>query len=308
MYDDQQILDLRPEKHAMDLSRPYLFLHEQEPGADGTLRNVNTIFLTNKECLFKCTMCDLWRHTTDGPTPEGAIPEQIRFALGKLPPASDVKLYNNGNFFDRKAIPAADYPEIADLLGNYDNVIVENHPKLCGKFILEFRDLLNGSLEVALGLETIHPEVLPKLNKQVTSENFSTAVRFLTENNIKTRAFILLNPPFLTGAEENIEWSLKSVEFAFSQGVETCSIIPTRSGNGIMDKLQCEGEFIPPTLNAFEEVIDRAFELNAGRVFADIWDLHPFSECDNCFEERKERLNRMNLQQTVLPKVQCSCR
>jgi uncharacterized Fe-S cluster-containing MiaB family protein len=146
------------------------------------------------------------------------------------------------------------------------------------------------------------------LNIQVTTENFITAVRFLTGHNIKIRAFILLNPPFLTGLEENIKWCLKSVEFAFSQGVETCSIIPTRAGNGIMDKLQREGEFIPPTLNAFEEVIDRAYELNAGRVFADTWDLHPFSECDNCFENRKERLNRMNLQQSVLPKVQCNCR
>ena len=48
-------------------------------------------------------MCDLWRHTLDEPTPDGAIPKQIEFALERLPQASVVKLYNTGKFFDSAA-------------------------------------------------------------------------------------------------------------------------------------------------------------------------------------------------------------
>ena len=287
--------------------RPYLWLHEQEVQKDGALKKVNTIFLTNRECPFKCTMCDLWRHTLDAPTPVGAIPEQIRFALEKLPDSEVVKLYNSGNFFDGKAIPRNDYLEIAGLLSGFEHVIVENHPKLIGDFIPGFRDMLSGSLEVAMGLESIHPEVMPKLNKQISRENYRKASEFLVENGINVRAFVLLNPPFLTDERENIEWCLKTVEFAFDCGASACSIIPTRDGNGIMEKLREEGEYVPPTLSALEEVFDRAMKLNRGRVFVDLWDLQKFSDCDTCFEARKERLKMMNFEQKISERVQCNC-
>lgn len=307
MPDNKEILDLRPDKIILDPHRPYLYLTEQEPNRTGYVEDVNTIFLTNRECPFKCIMCDLWKHTLDTPTKKGAIPEQIKYALKRLPETKVLKLYNNGNFFDPKAIPPGDYSSICELADDFETVIVENHPKLCDESILRFQKMLSGFLEVALGLETIHPDVLPRLNKQITTENFTSAVEFLQSNNIETRAFVLLNPPFITDPAENIEWSLRSVEFAFDRGVSTCSIIPTRSGNGMMDKLQAEGKFVLPALSDFEDVVDRAMSMNRGRIFADIWDLAPFADCESCFETRRQRLNRMNLQQTVLPRIECSC-
>lgn len=297
----------RPEKAGMDPYRPYLWLHEEEVQADGRLKDVNTIFLTNRECSFKCTMCDLWRHTLDESTPKGAIPEQIRFALGRLPAAEIVKLYNSGNFFDGKAIPRDDYRAIAGMLSEYSHVIVENHPKLIGSFIPEFRDMLNGSFEVAMGLESIHPVVMPRLNKQITRDNYRRASEFLVENGMDVRAFVLLNPPFLTDEQENIEWCLKTVKFAFDCGATACTIIPTRDGNGIMEKLHEDGEYVPPTLQAMEEVFDRALALNRGRVFVDLWDLEKFSDCDTCFEARKERLQKLNLTQKIYPSLECAC-
>ncbi|MDX1617432.1 MAG: hypothetical protein R3224_01510, partial [Balneolaceae bacterium] len=171
----------RPPKHPVDPSVPYRFLHEREPGPDGEMREVNTIFLTNRECPFRCLMCDLWKHTLDEPTPQGAIPRQIEYALERLPTASVVKLYNNGNFFDTKAIPGEDHPAIAERLQDYDRVIVENHPRLCGPECASFSDRLEGALEIAIGLETVHPEVLPRLNKQFTSDCFTHSAGFLTD-------------------------------------------------------------------------------------------------------------------------------
>jgi radical SAM enzyme (TIGR01210 family) len=305
MPDDQEILQLRPQKQKLDPTRPYHFLHEQETDAAGTIREVNTIFLTNRECPFRCLMCDLWKHTLDEPTPAGAIVEQIEYALDRLPEASVIKLYNNGNFFDSKAIPPGDYQAIAGLLSDYEQVIVENHPKLCGQRCLEFQSLIDGNLEIAMGLETIHPEILPKLNKQITTENFREAAAFLKENDIRLRAFILLNLPFLTDTEENIFWTVKSVAFAFECGAGACAIIPTRPGNGIMDRLMKKGQFKPPTLDALEKAFRQSLGLQGGRVFADLWDLQQFSDCDRCFDERKSRLKRMNLKQTILPENSC---
>ncbi|NBC65787.1 MAG: radical SAM protein, partial [Bacteroidetes bacterium] len=284
-----------------------MFLHEQEMQKDGSVKNVNTVFLTNRECPFKCVMCDLWRHTLDEPTPAGAIPTQIDYALERLPSAKVIKLYNSGNFFDGKAIPRNEYEQIAELLSDYDHVIVENHPKLIGSFIPEFRDMLSGSLEIAMGLETIHPDVLPKLNKQITKEDFLEASRFLVKNEIDVRAFILLNPPFLTDPHKNIEWTLKSVEFAFDSGCTACSVIPVRDGNGIMEELRKSGDYFPPTLSALDSAFTKALKMNRGRVFCDLWDLERFSECDKCFRERKQRLAEMNLTQNLYPKIECDC-
>jgi uncharacterized Fe-S cluster-containing MiaB family protein len=120
------------------------------------------------------------------------------------------------------------------------------------------------------------------------------------------RAFILLNPPFLTDQKENIEWTLKAVQFAFDCGVGCCSIIPARAGNGIMEALKNKGEYVPPVLSALEEVFETALGLQGGRVLADTWDIGFISECPHCFEARKQRLETMNLTQTIHEKIYCN--
>src|SRR5207245_689639 len=110
--------------------------------------------------------------------------------------AQHVKLYNAGNFFDAQAIPPADWPRVAELVQPFRTVIVESHPRLIGPSCLAWRDLLRTELQVAMGLETVHPDVLPRLNKRMTLKDFEAAVRFLCDQDIAVRAFILLRPPF----------------------------------------------------------------------------------------------------------------
>ena len=307
MPGNHEIEKLRPARNLVNPDIPYHFLHEQEPDKNGNLQKINTIFLTSKECSFKCLMCDLWKNTLKGPTPPGAILKQINYALDKLPKANIIKLYNNGNFFDIKAIPPSDHPEIIDRLRSYSKVILENHPKLCGQACIEFNEKLSGKLEIAMGLETIHPDVFTKLNKQLSPEDFKEAAAFLRRHEIDMRAFILLNPPFLTDKQENIRWALKTVQFAFDCGVDCCSVIPTRSGNGIMEALQEQGDYIPPSINALEEVFERALNLKMGLVFVDCWNIDFLSKCPRCFEERKHRLEQMNFTQKFHQRINCIC-
>lgn len=308
-YTTADILNARPAKNQVDPTQPYAFLVEREASANGTVVDVATLFLTNRECPFHCLMCDLWKNTTDESIASGLIPRQMEFALRQLPPAQHIKLYNSGNFFDPKAIPRQDYPAIAELCRSFEHVVVENHPLLCNSHCLEFRELLGETtFEVALGLETVHPHVLPKLNKQMTLDDFARAVEFLREHSIAVRSFILLNLPFVSDAS-GVDWALKSMEYAFSLGVGCCSVIPTRTGNGLMEKLSAEGQFSEPRLSAVENVLESGISEfgNQGRVIVDLWDLERFADCRLCVTTRKERLEQMNLMQQILPRVTCCC-
>lgn len=303
---DDEVLALRPPKNAVDARRPYAFFVEPERTHAGRVVDVATIFLTNRECPFCCVMCDLWRNTTDARVPAGAIPRQIDFALAHLPPARQVKLYNSGNFFDAQAIPPQDLPAIADRLRCFERVIVENHPRLCTERCVHFRDLLGTRLEIALGLETVHPRALAGLNKRMSVADFDRAAEFLSVRDIDVRAFVLLNPPGLSGTA-GVEWALRSIEHAFDQGAGCCAVIPARGGNGAMELLQQRGVFVPPTLPALEEVLEQGLRLRRGRVFADLWDIERLCTCRQCGPRRRERLHRMNLTQEVWPAVCCAC-
>lgn len=298
------IVAARPAKNAVDPRRPYAFFVERERSAMGEVVDVATVFLTGSECPWHCLMCDLWKNTLDGPTRAGAIPDQIEYALARLPPARQIKLYNSGNFFDARAVPPGDHAAIADIVKHFERVIVENHPKLCGEACRRFRDACETELEVALGLETIHSVVLPRLNKGMTLDDFARAVDFLLANGISVRAFILLRPPFLS-EQEGVEWTIRSLEFAFALGVGCCSIIPTRGGNGIMETLAAQGNYAPPRIRSLEHVLEQGLTLGRGRVLADFWDAERFYDCADCGPRRAARIAEMNLSQHVTAAVRC---
>ena len=302
---DEWILARRPARNAVDADKPYAFLVEEERAESGEIVRVATIFLTNRECPWRCLMCDLWQNTLTESVPPGAIPEQIDFALGQLGEARQIKLYNAGSFFDPRAILPEDFSAIAEQVRGFERVMVECHPALIGDAVLRFRDLLSGRLEVAMGLETVEPTVLEKLNKRMTLDRFAKAAEFLRAHDVALRVFVLVKPPFLEESAA-LEWARRSVEFAFDCGAGVVSLIPTRAGNGALDSLAASGDFAPPKLATFETAFDHGVGLQRGRVFADLWDLEKFSSCPNCFSTRRERLQEMNARQVVLPRVDCA--
>jgi radical SAM enzyme (TIGR01210 family) len=313
---DRWIADRRPARNAVDTGRPHAFLLERERAENGGVVDVATLFLTGRECPWRCLMCDLWKNTTETPTPAGAIPTQLDFALrelGRRHPGRtprQIKLYNSGSFFDRAAVPVDDYEAIARRVAPFARVIVESHPALIGDATLRFRDLLDRGessgprLEVAMGLETAHPDVLEKLNKRFTLDDFSRAAGTLRREEIALRVFVLLKPPFMA-EEEGVEWAVRSADFAFDCGATVVSLIPTRPGNGALEALADEGHYSPPQLGSLEAALERCLRRGRGRVFADLWDLEKFSACAVCLADRRQRLEQMNLGQQVVPRVTC---
>lgn len=301
---DAWIVAHRGPRNPLDPLRPHGFFVEDERDATGEILPIATILLTNRECPWRCVMCDLWRNTLSKSVPAGAIPQQIDYALQRLPTARQIKLYNSGSFFDPRAIPLEDYPAIAARVSGFERVVVECHPALVNETSIRFRDELAGQLEVAMGLETVHPEILPRLNKRMTTDQFAAAAHFLREHEIDLRVFILVKPPFMR-EEDAVEWAARSLDFAFACGATAATLIPTRGGNGAMEKLAASGEFSPPDLKTLEAAAERGIFMHKGRVFADLWDAQATPCCAFCRDLRIARLRAMNLEQRIPAAIRC---
>lgn len=298
---------------------------DDERDADGRVCRVGTVFLTGRECPWRCVMCDLWAYTTEADTPRGALVRQLGAAVDEMTARGEdpvvLKLYNAGSFFDPRAVPEADYDALAAAVRPYRRVVVESHPSLIGprlaRFIAACRRCAAGgptpTIEVAMGLETTHPGALAGLHKRFTLDQFADAAAQVRRAGADLRVFLLVGVPFIPPAGQ-LAWTQRSVATAFDLGATAVSLIPTRPGNGALEALADTADFIAPTLDDLEAALDAAIPLgrarsNAGvtdiRVFADLWDLERLAACPSCAASRRARLAAMNLEQRVLPRVRC---
>jgi radical SAM enzyme (TIGR01210 family) len=292
---------------------------EDERTAAGETAAVATVFLTGRECPWRCVMCDLWMFTTTQDTPAGAIPRQIADAWAGIASAGGdvprrIKLYNAGSFFDPRAVPVADYDAVALCLRVFEHVVVESHPALVGDRVDRLREALlrhrdskapGVELEVAMGLETANERALARLHKGMTLAQFARAAGELRRRRVAVRAFLLVPPPFVAPQEE-AESLRRSLDFAFENGASVVSLIPTRTGNGALDALAGQGLFRAPRLADLEGALQGALPETRGRVFADLWDLERFANCRVCLSARSERLRRLNLDQVAQPALTCA--
>ena len=271
---------------SLSADSPYLVVRETEPDGRGGRVDTTAVFLTASTCPIGCSMCDLHRFTFDHPTPPGAIPRQIRRALPESPGGGWIKLYNSGNFFDPRSIPPADYGEIAQLCSGFERVIVENHPRFGERRAQRFRSQLDQQqLEVAIGLETVQPRWLTRMQKQMTRDQFDQYARQLRQLEIDVRVFLIVGVPGV-GVAEAIRWTRLSLRHAIRAGARHASLIPARRGNGW-------NEFSDPlprlSLDDWLELQQTAIADAEGQatVTVDLWDLEPD-------DPKVEQLKQMN--------------
>jgi len=293
---DRRIRSLRPPKPYVDPYVAHGTALDEERRPDGRLERALTVFLAGAECPFTCAFCDLWRYTIDGPTPPGALPAQLERVLADVaePMPDRLKLYTASNFFDRRAVPSQDLAALARLAAPFAAVTVESHASTIGRGAASFARQLGGRLEVAMGLETVHPVAAAQLNKRLELERFDRAAETLVADGIDVRAFVLLGVPYVDAAE-SVEWTVRTVEYAAARGATVVSIIPVRGGNGEMERLQALGAFTPPTLAQLEDALDGCAQVAGTVVMADLWDVQTLATCEQCRPARTERLRRMNV-------------
>jgi radical SAM enzyme (TIGR01210 family) len=305
--DARTVRSLRPSRPAVDPWSPLGIAEEEERQPGGSIARAATLFLAGAECPWACVFCDLWRYTIGGPTPAGAIPKQIEIGLGALrrDPAV-VKLYNASNFFDARAVPATDDQAIAALVRRFERLVVECHPRLVSERVASFARRIDGTLEVAMGLETTDLRAAPRLGKGAALDDFTHAADLLRAAGIDVRVFLLVGTPYVPVAEQ-VDSVVRAARFAVDRlGARHVSLIPVRGGNGALERLAAQGLFTPPDLALLEHALDGCLDSVSGAVVtADLWDLERLAPCPRCFAARRERLELVNRTGETQPAIDC---
>jgi hypothetical protein len=302
---------------------------EEERYRDGPRRTA-TVFLTGAECRFRCVFCDLWRYTLEGPTPPGAIPNQLAAAIAPIAPLAplapigsiapigsvsprppglemrdqpdveQIKLYNASNFFDERAVPESDDAALLALLEPFARVTVENHPAQlmtpsAWRRCQRYADAFGAGLEVAMGLESAHPDAARQLDKGSDLAVFERACERLQGLGVTIRAFVLVGAPLGAPAEREA-WVVRSVEAALAAGASLVSLVPLRLDAANEDLLRRD-DWRPATLGQVERAFHGGLELEprypSGAVQVDAWGVSRLEDeaiCSECLARRRDRL------------------
>jgi len=106
---------------------------------------------------------------------------------------TSLKVFGSGSFLDQNQFPLEFLKHAAKIM-QAKELIVESRPEHITK---ENLALFKGvKLTVAIGLEAADDEVLKKLRKGITINQFINACKLVHDQGFRVKAYILVNPPF----------------------------------------------------------------------------------------------------------------
>ena len=272
---------------------------------DGRVGEVGMIAVNDRHCPYSYAGCDLWREMTEDSPSQGRIPDQIEQALADLPKVDAVKLCNAGNFFDEAFISDAERRRIADLCSAYRWVMIESRPELVDDCAVCFARLLQGRLEIGMGLETVEATIPALLNGPAALADFERAARFMAYHGVALRALVMVKPPFVSEVRA-LELTIQNIDYAVMLGAKTVALIPTRSSPGAMEWLEAERFFAPPSLWTLYHAAAHGAGVETANVLVDARDLHRLTSCSDCLGAFEAAFRTLNVTQH-LPAVACSC-
>ncbi len=268
---------------------------EREIFPGGESRPIGTVYLRNGACPLACVYCALYRGAGDAPATGEEIARQIAAARAQMPGIAGLKLYNASSLFEPRSVRQRpeDLDAIAGALGGLDLVVVEARSENAGG-ARELARRLPGRLEVAIGLEAADDGLLALLNKPTSVSRFRRAAREMKEEGVLLRAFVLVQPPFVSG-EEARALALRTFELAAGEGARVVSFLPVLSLHEPMERLRRAGFFAEPPLDDLFGIVAECAGRSPGPVvIAETEGLERLPGCPACREEKARALAELN--------------
>ncbi|MGC1122523.1 MAG: archaeosine biosynthesis radical SAM protein RaSEA [Candidatus Methanofastidiosia archaeon] len=217
------------------------------------------VVLPTKGCSWnKCHMCSYALDSED----TDFLPEFIALMDQDF---QKIKIFTSGSFLDTRELPELTRNKILDIVKKKKvrELTIETRPEFAEEACL-IQDYLkedNITLEVAIGLESSNDRILKYcINKGFTFKDFVKAVTAL--EGMKTKAYLLIKPPFLTEYEA-IEDAVKSAEDVADM-VDVISFNPVAiHKKTLVEYLWRTGNYSPPWMWSVVEVLNRTYHLPA---------------------------------------------
>lgn len=235
-----------------------------EPEAlDGAPVDAFVLILRTRGCYWAdlkgCSMCGYAKDTLGRSATAAELSEQVERALARYHDEPYVKVYTSGSFFDDREVDPGSRTALARAFsGRARRLLVETLPEFAvDDRVVPVRTAFGGTLEVAMGLETTDPAVLGRyVHKSTGPDAYLAAADRLRALGARTKAYLLLKPPYLT-EREAIEDVVRSVGEASSR-FDTLSVNPVHIQNGtVVEWLYHRGRYRPPWLWSLVEALVR---------------------------------------------------
>ncbi|MFQ6128976.1 MAG: archaeosine biosynthesis radical SAM protein RaSEA [Thermoplasmata archaeon] len=272
------------------------------------------IVLRTKGCYWSrmsgCSMCGYINDCAEDASPVD-ISMQFQNAMKAYAGQRYLKIYTSGSFLDEEEIEKnTGLKMLKTALSQADSVLIETRPEFISKQLLE--NLPNGEgIEIAMGLESANNVVLQKsISKRMVFEDFKNACKICKDLGIRTRAYVLIKPPFLTEKEAMMD-AISSARLS-SDLVDTISFNPVNvQRNTLVEYLWRRGEYRPPWLWTLLEVIESLRNLGPRILVSTVGagekrGAHNCGQCDSVIIDFLKDFSLDELSSS--PKLECNCR
>lgn len=226
-----------------------------------------------------CTMCGEFSGSTLGKTvATETLLTQLQTGLARhvletTRPVGWIRVYNEGNFTNPREIDSGGQRQLLRVVGampGVRRVTIEAMAKYLGEETVQW---IRGAvppeveLEVGMGFESADDFVREVcINKGETLPQYLKALHSLRLHRVRSLAYVLLKPPFLT-EEEGINGCITTVASAFSMGFDAVSIEPVSiHAWSLVDLLHFIGAYEVPWLWSLLEVVRHTAHLGEVRL------------------------------------------
>jgi len=253
--------DRRPEPASPDAARHLVnqWVETEALGPDRVRAFV--LILKTRGCYWAdvkgCSMCGYSKDTLGRSATPKELGHQLEESLERYRGEPYVKVYTSGSFLDDREVDAESRRSIVHAFsGRARRFLFETLPEFATPSVLApLADAFSGELAVALGLETTDPIVLARyVHKSTGPQEYLEAADQIRALGLRTKAYLLLKPPYLTEAEA-IDDVVRSVAEA-APHFDTLSVNPVHIQNGtVVEWLYYRGRYRPPWLWSVVEAL-----------------------------------------------------